>query len=154
MNLTARSIRGSLIIAAGVVLVDQLTKHWALTALADGRQIDVIWTLRFNLAFNRGMAFSQGDWFGPAIPILAIVVSLVLLRAVKRSPSRQFAGAVGLVIGGSLGNVVDRLFRNDGWLNGAVVDFIDLQWWPIFNIADMAIVVGGASLLWLTLRAP
>jgi signal peptidase II len=58
------------------------------------------------------------------------------------------------VIGGSVGNVVDRLFRNDGWFDGAVVDFIDLQWWPIFNVADIGIVIGGGILLLLTLRAP
>ena len=60
------------------------------------------------------------------------------------------ATAVGLVIGGSVGNVVDRLFRNDGWFDGAVVDFIDLQWWPIFNVADIGIVgdaVEAAALL-------
>ena len=61
--------------------------------------------------------------------------------------------AVGLVIGGSIGNVLDRLFRGEGWLRGQVVDFIDLQWWPIFNVADMAIVVGGVLLVVSTLRA-
>jgi signal peptidase II len=51
------------------------------------------------------------------------------------------------VCGGAAGNVVDRLFRGDGWLHGAVVDFIDLQWWPVFNIADAAITVGAVLLL-------
>lgn len=154
MNLTARTMRGPLITSTIVVLVDQLTKHWALGALGDGHRIDVVWTLRLNLAFNKGMAFSQGDWLGPVVPILAIVVAVVLLVSLKRSASRWMAIAVGLVIGGSLGNVIDRLFRNEGWLHGAVVDFIDVQWWPIFNVADIAIVVGGGLLLWMTLRAP
>jgi signal peptidase II len=153
-----RPIRGvsvPLLIAGAVVLVDQLTKHWAVNALDDNHVIDVVWTLRFNLAFNKGMAFSSADWLGPVIPFLAIGVATFLLVSVRRSgATRWFATAVGLVIGGSVGNVVDRLFRNDGWLDGAVVDFIDLEWWPIFNVADMGIVVGGAILLVLTLRAP
>ena len=150
-----RDIRVPLLIAAAVVAVDQLTKHWALNALDDDHVIDVVGSLRFNLAFNKGMAFSSGDWLGPLIPFLAIGVSAFLLVSVKRTgASRWFATAVGLVIGGSVGNVVDRLFRNDGWFDGAVVDFIDLQWWPIFNVADIGIVIGGGILLLLTLRAP
>jgi signal peptidase II len=150
-----RDVRIPLLIAAAVVVLDQLTKHWALNALDDDHVIDVIGSLRFNLAFNKGMAFSSGDWLGPVIPFLAIGVAAFLLVSVKRSgASRWFATAVGLVIGGSVGNVVDRLFRNDGWFDGAVVDFIDLQWWPIFNVADIGIVLGGGILLVLTLRAP
>ena len=57
------------------------------------------------------------------------------------------------MIGGAIGNLVDRLFRGDGWLARPVVDFIDLQWWPIFNVADMAIVVGGVLLLVITLAS-
>jgi signal peptidase II len=150
-----RDVRVPLLIAAAVVALDQLTKHWALNALDDDHVIDVVGSLRFNLAFNKGMAFSSGDWLGPVIPFLAIGVAVFLLVSVKRSgATRWFATAVGLVIGGSVGNVVDRLFRNDGWFDGAVVDFIDLQWWPIFNVADIGIVIGGGILLVLTLRAP
>lgn len=141
-----RAWRWPLTIAAVVVAVDQLTKHWALNALADG-DIDLVGSLRLRLAFNKGMAFSQGDGIGPLVPILAITVVAALLMAVGRSSSRWFTLGVGLVVGGSLGNVVDRVFRNDGWLDGAVVDFIDLQWWPVFNLADVAIVSGAALLL-------
>lgn len=155
MRLRARELRGPLILAALVIILDQVTKHWALNALADNRIIDVFWTLRLNLAFNRGMAFSSAEWLGPVVPILAITVAVVLLMSVKRSAAnRGFSVAVGLVIGGSLGNVIDRVFRNGGWPDGEVVDFIDVQWWPIFNVADIAIVVGGGVLVWLTLRAP
>jgi signal peptidase II len=55
--------------------------------------------------------------------------------------------AVGLIVGGAIGNLLDRLFRAPGWFRGAVVDFIDLQWWPIFNVADIGVTVGGALLL-------
>lgn len=159
VKLSVRALRGPLLIAAIVVAVDQLTKHWALNALGasaahpNGRNIDVVWTLRFNLAFNTGMAFSSGDGFGPFVPIIAVGVIAVLLISVGRTSSRWYNLAVGLVIGGALGNVVDRLFRGRGGLHGAVVDFIDVQWWPIFNVADIAVVCGGALLLLTTLRS-
>lgn len=152
MTIPVRDLRGPLLIGALVITVDQLTKDWAQRALGDGDVVDVVWKLRFNLAYNRGMAFSRGDGLGPIVPVLAIGVVAVLLIAVGRSSSRWFIAAVGLVIGGALGNVIDRLFRGDGWLRGAVVDFVDLQFWPIFNVADMAIVVGGAILVVTTLR--
>ncbi len=153
MNVSVRMMRGPLAVAAIVVLVDQLTKQWALDALADGHEIHVLGSLQFNLAFNSGMAFSRGDGLGPFVPVLAIGVIAALLIALGRSDSRWFAVAVGLVVGGSIGNVADRLFRGERWLRGSVVDFIDLQWWPIFNVADMAIVIGGVLLILTTLRA-
>jgi signal peptidase II len=135
-------------VAVAVVLVDQLTKAWALNALEDGRVIDVVWTLRFNLAFNSGMAFSQAQGAGPILGVIALVVIVVLLVSVGRSGGRLGAVATGLVIGGALGNVIDRLFRSgNGFLRGEVVDFIDLQWWPVFNVADMAISIGGILLI-------
>lgn len=149
----ARAWRWPLTIAAVVIVVDQLTKHWALNALENGRIVDVVGSLRLNLAFNRGMAFSQGDGIGPLIPVIAITVVAALLMAVGRSSSRWFTLGVGLIIGGSLSNVGDRLFRNEGRLRGAVVDFIDLQWWPVFNVADVGIVVGAGLLLITTLRS-
>jgi signal peptidase II len=153
MRWSARSLGGPLAIAAAVVLVDQLTKQWALNALEDG-PIDVVWTLRFNLAFNKGMAFSQGTGLGPIIGVVALVVIVVLLVSVGRPSSRVYPLAVGLIIGGAIGNLIDRLFRDPGWLRGAVVDFIDLQWWPIFNVADMGITIGGALLLLTSVQAP
>jgi signal peptidase II len=147
----ARSLRVSLAIAAAVVLVDQLTKEWALDALAD-EPIDVVWTLRFNLAFNKGMAFSQGSGLGPIIGVVALCVIVALLVSVGRSSSRLYPLAVGLITGGAVGNLLDRLFREPGWLRGAVVDFIDVQWWPIFNVADICVTVGGALLLFTSLQ--
>lgn len=147
------TLRGPLVIAAGVIVADQLTKHWALNALDDGRVIDLVGSLRFKLAFNTGMAFSQGEGLGRLVPILAITVVAALLMAVGRSSSRWFTVGVGLIVGGTLSNVADRLFRGEGWLDGAVVDFVDVQWWPVFNVADTAIVVGAALLLLTSLRA-
>ena len=149
---TLRRLRGALLIAAIVVLIDQLTKHWAVNALADG-DIDLVGSLRFNLAFNTGMAFSRGTGIGPVIGIVALFVVVGLLISVGRQSSPLYTPAVGLIIGGALGNIVDRLFRSPGWFRGGVVDFIDVQWWPIFNVADICVTAGGALLLLSTLRA-
>jgi signal peptidase II len=140
-------------VAALVVLLDQLTKHWALNALDTGPK-DVVWTLRFNLAFNSGMAFSRGKGLGPVIGALAlvVVVGAVIALARSRGIQRSWALPIGMIVGGAAGNLTDRLFRGDGWLRGSVVDFIDFQWWPIFNVADIGVTVGGAWLLLVTAR--
>jgi signal peptidase II len=144
-----------------VLLLDQLTKWWAVRSLAPspeqplGHVVDVVWTLRFNYAENTGMAFSQGAdsgrWIG--LLVMVIVVGLVVLGA--RVHTRAQVVLVGVVIGGALGNLVDRAFRaDDGPLSGAVVDFIDFQWWPVFNVADAAVVVGGILLVLVSAREP
>jgi signal peptidase II len=138
--------------AVSVAVVDQLTKQWALSTL-DDRDIDLIWTLRFNLSFNTGMAFSRGENWGPVIGIVALLVIVGLLLSLRRQPGRLTDVSVGLIVGGAIGNVIDRLFRSPGWFRGAVVDFIDLQWFPIFNVADMGITIGGALLVLASWRA-
>ena len=152
MTESTRAVRGSVVIAILVVVVDQLTKAWALSAL-DDRDIDLFWTLRLHLTRNSGMAFSRGEGLGPVIGVIALVVVAALLVSLRRQTTPVSTVAVGLVIGGAAGNVVDRLFRSPGWLRGAVIDFIDLQWWPIFNIADIAITVGGLLLVFGSLAA-
>jgi signal peptidase II len=134
----------TLVIAAGVVVVDQITKHWAVNNLAGEAPRHVIWTLQWNLSFNSGMAFSRGQGMGVVIGLIAVVVVGVIVAAVRTNTDRTVAIAAGLVAGGALGNVVDRLFRGEGFMRGSVVDFIDFQWFPIFNVADMAVNVGGA----------
>ncbi len=138
--------------AAVVLAVDQLTKTWAVRALDDG-PIDVIWTLRFKLTFNTGASFSQGEGFGPVIGVLAAVIAVALLWTGRNLAGRLGPLAVGTVLGGALGNLADRAFRRgDGFLGGAVVDFIDLQWWPVWNVADAAVVVGAVLLVLATAR--
>ncbi len=138
------------LIAVTIVVADQVTKHWALNALGDGRTIDIVGSLRFNLAFNTGMAFARGQGLGPVIAVIGVLVVAYLLIGLRRD-TRSGSVFVGMVAGGAAGNIVDRLFRGDGWLQGAVVDFIDLQWWPIFNVADAAIVVGAGALVVVSL---
>ncbi len=135
-------------IASVVLVLDQVTKSWAVSALADGHIIDLIWTLRLRLAFNTGMSFSLGSGSGALIAPVAVAVVVGLLWMSRRMTSRLGLVAVGLVVGGAVGNVVDRIFRaGDGFLGGAVVDFIDFQWWPVFNVADIGVVVGAVLLL-------
>ena len=74
---------------------------------------------------------------------MALVVIIGLALSVRKLSSRVAACAAGLVVGGAIGNLLDRLFRGRGWLHGSVIDFIDLQWFPIFNVADSAITIGG-----------
>jgi signal peptidase II len=137
----------SLLVAAVVVGLDQLSKHWAVSQLNDGHTVHVLWTLQFNLAFNSGMAFGSGQGLGPFIGVIAVVVVVFLLLSLRLASGKLSVVAIGLIVGGAMGNIVDRLFREDAWLHGRVVDFIDFQWFPIFNIADMCVNVGGGLLI-------
>ena len=130
-------------VAAAVVAADQLAKTWAVRTL-DDHDIHLVWTLRLHLTFNSGGSFSLGSgnpWFFVGAGAVLLVV---LLAFGHRMAGPLTAVAVGLIVGGALGNLGDRVFRDTG---GAVVDFIDPQWWPIFNVADAAIVCGGILLL-------
>ena len=135
------------LIIVAVVIADQATKNWALNSLSDGRTIDLFWTLRFNLVFNSGMAFSQGQGLGRLIGLLAIGVAVWLWLSLKKVSTNLSLVGTAMLIGGALGNVVDRLFRGEKWLAGSVIDFIDLQWFPVFNIADSAVTLGAAMLI-------
>jgi signal peptidase II len=134
----------SLMVAAVIVVLDQITKHWAVNELSGDREIHVIWTLQWNLSFNTGMAFSRGQGLGPVIALLAMLIVIVLVVSSAHVESRLGRFAAGMLIGGAIGNLIDRMFRGDGWLHGAVVDFIDFQWFPIFNVADIGVTVGAS----------
>ena len=143
----------ALVAAAAVVAVDQLSKWWVLEALDGGRVIDLVWTLRLRLVFNTGAAFSSFQGLGPLLGVAAVAVAAALLLNRRLVSGRWSAIATGCIAGGALGNLADRLFRSDdGFLAGAVVDFIDVQWWPVWNVADMGVVLGGAALVWHAYR--
>ncbi|MXW95183.1 MAG: signal peptidase II [Acidimicrobiaceae bacterium] len=143
----------AVIAAASVVGADQLTKWWALQALDDGRVINLVWTLRLRLVFNTGAAFSSFQGLGPLLGVAAVAIAAVLLFNRRLGADRWSATAAGCIAGGALGNLADRLLRsNGGFLDGAVVDFIDVQWWPVWNVADMGVVLGGAALVWHAYR--
>jgi signal peptidase II len=140
--------RGAAILfgAAGLVyLLDRSSKIWAEGALPD-HPIDVIpgaVTLRFTT--NSGGAFSIGGSAPWLFASASVVVSALIVLTAFRRRSALTAIALGLILGGALGNLTDRITRGPGW-SGTVVDFIDLHVWPIFNLADTAIVVGAILL--------
>ena len=131
--------------ALAVLILDILTKGWAVSALSDGRDIHIFWTLHFALTHNEGMAFSTGTNIGPLIGMLAMVVIAILIFTMRKQSSGVSLVATGCIIGGAIGNVLDRVFRGSGFMGGAVVDFIDLRWWPVFNVADIGIVCGAIA---------
>jgi signal peptidase II len=136
-------------IAVLIVVLDQLTKRWALSGLTGREPRHVIWTLQFNLTRNSGMAFSKAQGIGPVIGVGALLVVLWLAWSSRKMTGRVTAVAAGLIAGGAIGNLCDRLFRGGHFLRGSVIDFIDFQWFPIFNVADMAIDIGGVLfVLW------
>ncbi|HEX5947007.1 MAG TPA: signal peptidase II [Acidimicrobiales bacterium] len=142
-------------VAAFALALDQLSKAWAVERLGNGEIIDLVGSLRLRLTMNFGSAFSLADGRGPLISLLALVVVAVLLRTGRHATRPTMAVALGLVLGGAIGNLIDRAFREgDGFLGGGVVDFVDLQWWPVFNVADSAIVVGAILLFIAQWREP
>ena len=137
-------LRLTIAIALAIAAMDQISKHWAVNSLTGQPPRHVLWTLQWNLSFNSCMAFSKGQGIGPVIGLIAVVIVVVIVLAVRKNQSRVVAAAAGFVVGGAMGNLLDRLFRGAAWLHGSVVDFIDFQWFPIFNIADMGVNIGGA----------
>jgi signal peptidase II len=138
-------------VAAGSYVVDRLTKVWAERALP-GDPIDLIpgvLTLRFTT--NAGGAFSLFANIPLFFVAVSLIISLLIVATAFRHTDLMIAASLGLVLGGALGNLTDRVVRGAGAL-GEVVDFIDLHVWPVFNVADSAIVVGAGVLAYSSWR--
>ncbi|MGH8914918.1 MAG: signal peptidase II [Acidimicrobiia bacterium] len=134
-------------LAVGVVLVDALTKRWASTEFSDGPLTIIPDFLVFTYTENPGAAFSMLKDAGPFLGGAAVVVSIALLWAIRvERPLLETAG-FGLIIGGALGNLVDRVSRGPGFLDGKVIDWVDVWWIPTFNVADMSITIAVVLLL-------
>ncbi|MCA9651642.1 MAG: signal peptidase II [Myxococcales bacterium] len=151
-------------IAASTVVLDLLSKAWAVERLAAGPPVMIVpEVLRLELGVNSGAAFGLlggGPRLGPVV--LGLLVLAYLLWLATRLPvrSRAAAAGLGLMLGGTLGNLHDRLWRtvDDGGLWGpgrraGVVDFISVHRWPAFNLADAALVIGAAVLVLSLWRA-
>jgi len=131
-----------------VLVADQLTKAWALAALESG-PVHVVGPLRLALVHNKAGAFGLGGAFVPFLAVAALVVVVVMATTGSGATRPVVAVSLGMVLGGAFGNVADRLFRGSGgFLQGAVVDFVDVGFWPVFNLADSAITCGCILLLW------
>jgi signal peptidase II len=141
------------IAVAGIVAADQLTKSWAVTALADG-PVNVIGdSLQFSLSRNAGSAFGRFQGMTTLLAVGAIIVSLLIVREARHAPDRWRLIGYTLVLGGAIGNLADRFFRAPGFLKGHVVDFVAVGRFPVFNLADSCITIGAVILVVGTLRA-
>jgi len=136
-----------LAIAAAVLLLDILTKVLAVRFLVPGQPVSIIGdTVTWTLVRNSGAAFSMATGYTWVLTLVAMGVVVGILWMGRRLVSPWWAVGLGMILGGALGNLVDRFFRAPGPLRGHVVDFLSIGWWPVFNVADPA-VVGGAMLL-------
>ena len=130
-------------VAATVLLLDIVTKHVVVDRLADRDPVEVIdGILTLRLVRNPGAAFGFASGLTVVLTLVAVGVVVMILRAARRLRSTGWAVALGLVLGGAVGNLADRIFRDPAPLRGRVIDFIELPHWPVFNLADSAIVVG------------
>jgi signal peptidase II len=131
-------------LAAGVLVLDLVTKLVVVATLSDREPVRLLGGLVYlTEARNTGAAFSFAEGATVVFTLIAVAVSVVIVRSARRLHSAGWAVALALVLGGAVGNLVDRVFRDPGFLRGGVVDFIQIGWWPIFNVADSAIVCGG-----------
>lgn len=139
--------------AAAIAVADQVSKYLAESSLDPGVRVDVLGDLLgFRLFYNSGAAFSLGTSITPVLTGFAAVAVIAMVVALLRTGSRAWALAVGVLLGGAVGNLADRLLRPPGVGRGEVVDFLELPGWPIFNVADMAVVAGAALVVLLSVR--
>jgi signal peptidase II len=134
-------------LVVGVVLLDQITKAWAVASLADEPLSIIGDRVELRLSRNPGGAFSILTGFTPLLAVLAAIVAIVLVRVAQRAKDPVMVVALSLVLGGALGNLSDRLFRAPGFLRGEVVDFVRIGAFPSFNVADSAVTIGAVLLL-------
>lgn len=147
----AISLAGAL--ALVVLVLDLWTKHWAEHHLEPLEPQPLLGELlQLNLLYNSGAAWGMGAGITPVVTLVQIVICVgavvVLVRAVR---SVAWALALGLIVGGALGNIHDRLLRAPGPFRGEVVDFLALPHWPVFNVADMAVTTGAVLIVLLGL---
>ncbi|MGY5763798.1 signal peptidase II [Brachybacterium sp. DNPG3] len=136
------------IIAALILVLDQVTKNWAEANLEELVPQPLLGdVLSLTLLYNSGAAWGMGSGATPIVTVLQMLIAVgAVVFTVKAVRSPGYAVALALILGGALGNIHDRLLRPPGPFHGAVVDFLELPNWPVFNVADMA-VVGGAILV-------
>ena len=136
-----------------MLVCDVVSKVAIVAALAPGEIVRLLGHyLELTNTRNSGAAFSVGTGATVLFTAVAVVVVVVILRTAKRLRSVGWAICLGLLLGGALGNLIDRLFRSPGPFRGEVVDWIQIPHWPVFNIADSAIVIGGCIAVLLSTR--
>ena len=153
-TIKAKSTLVTALIGLAVVIFDQVTKQIALANLYPGERVEVIpGLLWWRLAFNDGAAFSIGSGFTWIFTIISSLAVIALIVFSSRAKTFRWTILAGVVLGGAAGNLVDRLFRDPGFANGHVVDFIQLPFnFATFNVADSFLVVGICIASLLTFR--
>lgn len=142
-----------LVVAISVVAIDRVSKIWAVDALDGGRVVVLAepwWQLR--LVYNSGAAFGFAGGYTALISIVAAGVAVAILRMSRRLRNVWWAIALGGILGGALGNLIDRMTQEPGPLRGFVIDFIEWPGFPVWNLADAAIVGSVALVILLTVR--
>jgi signal peptidase II len=141
------------LIAVLVYAVDQGTKLLAVHGLTPGERKDLIGpALGLNLTRNAGAAFSTATGATWILTLVAVAVVIAIIRFARQLGSWGWTVALGLLLGGALGNLNDRLFRAPGFMRGHVIDFLEFPHWPIFNLADTCIVTAACLIALLSLR--
>ncbi len=142
----------TVVIALVVIAVDQLTKWWAIENLSDGQVMPVIGDfIRFVLVYNPGAAFGLAAGFTWILAIVAVAAATVAAWYAWRVTSRAWAIVLGMILGGAVTHAGDRLFREPGFAQGHVVDFIAYGNWFVGNVADIMIVLGAGLAVLLVL---
>lgn len=132
------------LVATGVLIADVVSKLIAVAKLSDRPRVTLIpHALWLTMTRNAGAAFSVGTGSTIVFTAVAVAVVMVILRTARSLRSIGWAISLGLLLGGALGNLSDRVFRSPGPFRGHVVDWIEFPHWPVFNIADSGIVIGG-----------
>ena len=140
-------------VAVGVLAADVVSKLIVVGSLSDGRRVSLLGgLLHLTLTRNSGAAFGLGTGATLLFTLVAVAVVVVIVRTAARLASAGWAVSLGLLLGGALGNLVDRVLRDPAPLRGRVVDWIELPHWPVFNLADSAIVIGGILAVLLSSR--
>lgn len=145
--------RQLLLTALLVILLDFATKAWAVARLENQSEIKVIGDfLKFSFVRNPGAAFSFGTSVTWVFTVIAIAVSISILFISKNVTNKPWAIALGGLLGGAVGNLIDRIFRSPEAFHGHVVDFISVPNYPMFNISDSAVVLSAIAMVVLSLR--
>lgn len=148
-----RARRWIFLLAVLVLSLDQASKSWAVSYLSSRPAIEVLGDLlKFNHTSNSGAAFNIGEDFTLFLTLFAFSVTIALVLFARKVVEMRWAIGFGLLLGGVLGNLLDRIFREPHLLQGHVVDFIQIPRWPIFNIADIAITLSGVWITYLLIR--
>jgi lipoprotein signal peptidase len=146
-------VRILFVIAAAVLALDIASKAIVVATLSDRAPVRLLGgLLTLRESRNSGAAFSIGTSMTVVFTLIAVGVIVFIVRASRRINSLPWAVALGLLLGGAMGNLTDRIFRSPGPFRGWVVDWIEVPHWPVFNLADSAIVCGGVLMVLIATR--